>query len=168
MRTRSRPSVRSALMILAIFAALALGSQGASAQTPSALDGNWATRGFGSIVQFRPCSGARETLCGRIIWLWEPNDERGRPRVDNHNPDRALRARSLVGVEIVRGLRETSPGVWSEGALYNPDDGRTYTGTIRIRNGALELRGCALSLFCQTQTWRRPEDVFAAVQRLPQ
>lgn len=168
MRTRTRPGVRGVLMTLAIFAALAAASQSASAQTPSALDGNWATRGFGSIVQFRPCAGAPEAQCGRIIWLWEPNDERGRPRVDNHNPDRALRTRSLIGVEIVRGLRETSPGVWSEGSLYNPDDGRTYTGAIRIRNGALELRGCALGVFCQTQVWRRPEDVFAAVQRLPQ
>jgi uncharacterized protein (DUF2147 family) len=107
-------------------------------------------------------------MCGRIIWMWEPNDAQGRPRVDSHNPQRSLRARSLVGVEIVQNLRETSPGVWSEGALYNPDDGRTYTGEITLRNGVLELRGCALSVFCQTQIWRRPDDVLLAVRSLPQ
>lgn len=88
----------------------------------------------------------------------------GRSRTDARNPDRALRARPLVGVEIVRGLRETAPGVWTDGALYNPDDGRTYSGEIRLRNGLLELRGCALKIACQTQTWRRPRDVIAAVQ----
>jgi uncharacterized protein (DUF2147 family) len=72
----------------------------------------------------------------------------------------------LIGVEIVHGLRETEAGVWTGGQLYNPDDGRTYTGSIRLQRGMLELRGCALSIFCDTQTWRRPEDVFAQVRGL--
>jgi uncharacterized protein (DUF2147 family) len=105
-------------------------------------------------------------MCGAILWLWEPNDAAGRRRTDGRNPDRALRSRPLVGVEIVRGLRETAPGVWSDGAVYNPDDGRTYTGTVKVRGGKLELRGCALNVICQTQTWRRPDDVFAAVRGL--
>jgi Delta7-sterol 5-desaturase len=168
---RRKKPVRAgaAAMLLAIGLATAAATQGdASAQARVDIAGNWATRGFGSIVQFRPCAGAADTMCGRIIWLWEPNDERGRARTDAHNPDRALRARALIGVEIVSGLRQTAPGVWSDGALYNPDDGRTYTGAIRLQGGALELRGCALGVFCQTQVWRRPESVIAAVQGLPQ
>jgi uncharacterized protein (DUF2147 family) len=35
-----------------------------------------------------------------------------------------------------------------------------------VRGDQLELRGCALRIFCQTQTWRRPEAVIAAVQGL--
>lgn len=167
---RKKPArAGAAVLLLAIGLATAAIIQGdASAQTRSDIAGNWATRGFGSIVQFRPCAGAPETMCGRIIWLWEPNEQNGSARTDSHNPDRALRTRSLIGVELVRGLRQTEPGVWSDGALYNPDDGRTYTGTIRLRGGALELRGCALGVFCQTQIWRRPESVLAAVQGLPQ
>ena len=65
---------------------------------------------------------------------------------------------------LLGGLRETAPGVWGEGALYNPDDGRTYDGEIRLKGGTLELQGCALLVFCQTQTWRRPEDVVEAVK----
>lgn len=167
---RKKPArAGAAVLLLAIGLATAAIIQGdASAQTRGDIAGNWATRGFGSIVQFRPCAGAPETMCGRIIWLWEPNEQNGSARTDSHNPDRALRTRSLIGVELVRGLRQTEPGVWSDGALYNPDDGRTYTGTIRLRGGALELRGCALGVFCQTQIWRRPESVLAAVQGLPQ
>jgi uncharacterized protein (DUF2147 family) len=152
--------------ILALALVLATLPSESRAQRAAAITGNWATRGFGSIVQFRPCGASSETMCGRIVWLWEPNDGNGRPRTDNHNPDRTLRTRSLVGVEIVRGLRETEPGVWSEGALYNPDDGRTYSGTLRLNNGVLELRGCAMSVFCQTQLWRRPEEVLAQVRGL--
>jgi len=152
----------SALLRLLIVAAVATVPVVGNAQGRADITGRWATQGFGSVVEFRPCAGAPATLCGRILWLWEPNDGSGRPRTDRHNPDRALRSRSLIGVEIVRGLRETAPGVWSDGAVYNPDDGRTYTGVVRLRSGALELRGCALNVFCQTQTWRRPRDVIAA------
>jgi sterol desaturase/sphingolipid hydroxylase (fatty acid hydroxylase superfamily) len=162
---KKRPAI-AAPGILALALVLATLPSESRAQRAAAITGNWATRGFGSIVQFRPCGASSETMCGRIVWLWEPNDGNGRPRTDNHNPDRTLRTRSLVGVEIVRGLRETEPGVWSEGALYNPDDGRTYSGTLRLNNGVLELRGCAMSVFCQTQLWRRPEEVLAQVRGL--
>ncbi len=159
--------VVAALIALASASSFVIHSS-AYAQTSSSIAGNWATRGFGSIVQFRPCSGAPDTMCGRIIWLWEPHDAQGRARVDSQNPERGLRERSLIGIDIVRNLRETSPGVWSDGSLYNPDDGRTYAGEITLRNGVLELRGCALSVFCQTQIWRRPDDVLQSVRSLPQ
>lgn len=157
----------AALVALGLASSMSLQGE-AGAQTRADITGNWATRGFGSVVRFGPCENAPSTLCGRIVWLWEPNDAEGEPRLDFRNPDRASRTRSLIGIEIVSGLHQTSPGVWSDGSVYNPDDGRTYTGTIRLRGDALELRGCALSVFCETQIWRRPEDVLDAVRRLPQ
>jgi len=150
----------------ALCASLLLAASAATAEDGAGIAGLWATPGFGSIVELAPCAGAPATVCGRIVWLWEPNDERGRPRVDRNNPDRLMRTRPLVGTEIATGLRETAPGVWSEGRIYNPDDGRTYTGAIRARGVVLELEGCALRVFCETQTWRRPADVVAAVQSL--
>ncbi len=141
---------------------------GAMAQAPPPINGHWATTGFGSIVDLYPCADEPATLCGKIVWLWEAADKNGRPRTDSHNPARAQRSRALIGIELISGLRETAPGVWTDGALYNPDDGRTYTGTMRTKGAVLELRGCALGVFCQTQTWRRPEDVLATVDRLAQ
>lgn len=126
--------------------------------------GVWATQGFGSIVQFAPCADDANTICGRIVWLWEPHDQRGEPRRDSKNPDADLRARGLAGIQIVTGLREAEPGVWRGGRVYNPDDGRIYSGSIRLVDGTLRLKGCALRAFCQTQTWRRPSDVFAAIK----
>ena len=150
------------LLIFIACGGVALGE--AKAQSRSVIVGSWATQGFGSIVEFRPCAEDTKTLCGRIVWLWEENDASGRPRTDRHNPASELRSRPLIGIDIVRGLRETAPGTWSGGELYNPDDGRTYAGEIRVKRGTLELQGCALVIFCQTQTWRRPEDVIKAVK----
>lgn len=153
---------RSLLLLAMTFAGAAFNV--AQAQPRPEIAGRWATQGFGSIVEFRPCAEAPGSLCGRILWLWEANDSQGRARTDRHNPDHLLKTRSLIGIELVRGLHETAPGVWGGGAFYNPDDGRTYDGEIRLKNGTLELRGCTLLVFCQTQTWRRPEGVIEAVK----
>jgi len=148
-------------LLLAV-ATLSLAPRAAEAQTGADIGGRWATQGFGSIVELAPCGEADGAHCGRIVWLWEETDESGRLRTDRHNPDRALRSRSLVDIQIVSGLTKIAPGVWSDGALYNPDDGRTYTGTIRLKDDSLQLKGCALGVFCQTQTWRRAAGVVAA------
>jgi lathosterol oxidase len=168
-RRKPAPSARSriaATLVLALVLIPTLQGE-AHAQTQSGVVGNWATRDFGSIVQIRPCAGAPSTLCGRIAWLWTSTDGSQRPRLDEHNPNQALRTRPLVGVEIIRNLRAVAPDRWN-GELYNPDDGRTYSGAIQLRNGTLELRGCAMTVFCETQVWRRAEDVIAAVRSLPQ
>lgn len=168
-RSRARGKAASDATTAAMVALLAVAGAGlAPGRAEAARDGiagRWATEGLGSIVEIRPCAGAPDTLCGRILWLWTP-DEAGGRRTDRRNPDRSLRSRPLIGAEIVRGMRETAPGVWSGGSVYNPDDGRTYTGAARLRGGRLDLTGCALGVVCRTQTWRRPEKIVAAMRGL--
>ena len=144
---------------------LVLGLAAAEAATAEArpeLGGRWATEGFGSIVEFRPRTAVANEMCGRLVWL-APGPGR-RLRTARRKPDAALRVRPLVGIEIVRGLRQTAPDVWSGGRFYNPDDGRTYSGTLRLANGRLELEGCTPTVVCRTQTSRRPQDLLAAAQ----
>lgn len=161
-RLSSSPATRRGRTILAA-ALIALGSPSAAhAEEANPILGRWATSGFGSIVEIEVCEEAGETYCGTIRWLWEDKGKDGRARRDEKNPDPALRDRPLVGVELLRDLREEEPGVFTGGKVYNPDDGRTYSGSVRLEGEALILKGCALGLFCQSQTWRRPEDVLAA------
>lgn len=151
------------IALVASLAATAVAKAGPAGAAERDIAGRWATEGFGSIVEFQPCAGTPAELCGRIVRLWAPAPE-GRSRIDRNNPDPALRTRPLVGIAIVNGLRETLPGVWTGGRLYNPDDGRTYTGSARLRGGVIELKGCAYNVVCRSQTWRRPHDVLAAAQ----
>ena len=41
------------------------------------------------------------------------------------------------------------------GTVTDPRDDRTYSGTATVDGGVMKLTGCALKIFCKTQTWVR-------------
>ena len=109
------------------------------------INGTWLTEGGNSQVRIAPCGSFR---CATIVWT------RAEAR-DVNNPDPGLRSRSLVGVRLIADGRPEREG-WT-GTLYNPLDGRTYAGKLKVKGpGELELSGCVLAgLFCRSQTWTR-------------
>jgi len=118
------------------------------------LVGRWGTPS-GGVVEFATCGEPRRepSTCGRIAALGGPASGERR---DTRNPSTSLRARPVLGLEILSGLHPAGAGAWAVEALYNPDDGHTYRGAIYlVGDDRLELKGCALAILCQTQTWRR-------------
>jgi len=99
-----------------------------------------------------------DLLCGRIYWLKKPLSA-GQPKRDRNNPDAALRDRPLCGLVILSGFRRAKDGSWGAGHIYNPSDGRTYSGTITLEtDGSLRIRGyVGISLFGRTAEWVRPQ-----------
>ena len=89
-----------------------------------------------------------------------PNDAEGDPpRLDDKNPDPALRDRPLLGVTIMSGFAYNGDGRWSGGRIYDPNSGKTYKATIRqIDADTLKLRGyIGVSLFGRSDTWTRDD-----------
>jgi uncharacterized protein (DUF2147 family) len=80
-------------------------------------------------VQVFDCNGL---LCGRIVWLVNPRSATGQPDLDHRNPDPALRQRPLCGLTIIWGMQPNGPGRWSNGWLYDPEDGTTYDVTAEL------------------------------------
>tara|TARA_R110002167_G_scaffold58377_7_gene165457 strand:- start:292 stop:798 length:507 start_codon:yes stop_codon:yes gene_type:complete len=140
---------RMALFLAAIvLASLPFVRQGLAAS------GLWATERYTAQVRIEPCPEASDSLCGTIVWLWDPLDEDGQPKRDRENPDRDKRGRLLVGTAILQGFHTDGTGQWQGGHIYNPEDGATYEGTLRLKGpGLLEVTGCVL-MFCRSQTWR--------------
>ena len=131
------------------------------AQANESPAGRWATPGVAAIVELAPCSDT-SGLCGTIRWLWEANDEKGRPRLDTQNADATLRARPLIGLSILSGLAPAAGGSWA-GRIYNPEDGQTYRATLRrVGNDTLVIEGCVLFI-CQKQIWRSASALTAAL-----
>jgi uncharacterized protein (DUF2147 family) len=109
----------------------------ARAATPNDVAGDWATPGLGAVVRLGACPDDGERLCGRLIWAWDPS------RVQ----------RGSIGGQMLHDFAWRD-GAWVDGEVFNPQDGRTYSGSIRLDGDVLRLRGCA-GPFCQTQVWRR-------------
>lgn len=125
---------------LALFAALA-GPALAAGGDPSGL---WVTETGQSKIRVAPCGGG---YCGTIVAA--PGKA-----LDDKNPDPAQRSRSVIGVQILDARKPDSDGF--SGTLYNPNDGKTYSGSLRLKDPThLEVSGCVLGFVCKSQTWTR-------------
>lgn len=93
---------------------------------------------------------------GRIVWLKEPNNAEGKPKVDKNNPDENKRTVPLLGYTILKNFEYTSEA-WEKGTIYDPDNGNTYDCIIKMSdNNTLDVRGyIGVSLFGRTDTWKR-------------
>jgi uncharacterized protein (DUF2147 family) len=123
-----------------------LGSLGGPvfAQKGADLAGLWQTENAGSTVRIARCGTG---YCGMIAATPGPG-------LDAKNPDPTLRSRKLVGVQIMSA--GTPSGEGFEGSLYNPNDGKTYAGSLTPKGvDTVEVAGCVLSVLCKRQTWRR-------------
>jgi uncharacterized protein (DUF2147 family) len=137
-------------VLFAVMAALGLPST-ASAADPT---GTWLTEGGKSQVKIVRCGNA---LCGTIVWLKEPNDpDSGKAKTDFRNQDASRRSRALIGIEIVLGMQPSGTSDKWTGEVYNPEDGKTYSGSLTmIGVNELSLAGCVLAVLCKSQTWTR-------------
>jgi len=103
-----------------------------------------------SVIEIRACNNG-SSLCGFIVYA-------GRYGHDDLNPDPALRTRAICGLNILT-LTRFSNGVWRQGTVYNPEDGKSYSAALRKLNGNLLLRGyIGAEVFGETETWTAASD----------
>lgn len=119
----------------------------AYAQVPT-VRGYWRTPD-GSIVHIARCD---HRLCAVIAKLAAASA----PITDTRNPDPRLRSRALCGLRIGEGFLEIDPQHARDGHLYDPKNGRTYSGQMTATGNLLYLRGyVGLPLFGRTEIWAR-------------
>ena len=93
---------------------------------------------------------------GMIVWLKDPNDEAGKPRVDKHNKNANDKVKPLMGLLVLKRFKKNAKGNEYEGGnIYDPNNGKTYCGTITLVGKELKLKGsiCGLGLLSRTTTW---------------
>lgn len=122
----------------------------ASAQQGGSIAGRWRTDDGKAVITVAPCTAGSAALCGRIsrFLVAEPS---GGAR-DGNNPDRSLRTRPLMGVQVLSNL--TRNGQRWTGRGYSPEEGRHFNATVHVAGGQLNVRGC-VAVFCRTVTWTR-------------
>ena len=142
MRGRLAASCAMAVLWAAAFAA----------QAASPATGLWKAPRHDAVIELYDCGPA---LCGRVI---NSDMIKKYPELtDLRNKDLSLRNRPAKNLVIITGF-VGGPTEWTGGALYNPEDGNTYHGTIKITSAkTLKLTGCVIFPLCQSQTWIKAE-----------
>jgi uncharacterized protein (DUF2147 family) len=147
-RAKARCSAQVLWVTRAILAGLVLwlAVPAMSTAQPVSPAGTWLSENGEIQVRTAECGAA---FCGTIV-------SSRRFKTDANNPDRSLRSRPLVGIRMIWDLTPSPDGSW-RGSLYNPQDGRIYSGRVRVTAPtALELSGCVLGgLICRSQVWTR-------------
>jgi len=94
---------------------------------------------------------------GKIVWLRDPKDENGNPKVDKNNPDDAKKKTPLMGLQNLRGFSYDGNKKWVDGQIYDPENGSDYSCKMELTDeNTLEVRGfIGVSLFGRTDVWKR-------------
>ena len=93
---------------------------------------------------------------GKIVWLQNPTEADGSPAVDDKNPDKALRTRQVLGLNMLSGLKKTGDE-YSGGSIYDPGNGKTYNCSMKVEGDVLKVRGSLdrKGLIGRTMDWFR-------------
>jgi uncharacterized protein (DUF2147 family) len=143
------------LLLFGIFALLAMPLTGfAQSEEGDALVGIWEPGSGKAKVKI---SKIGEKYYGKIVWLKEPNDEKGNPKIDKNNPDESLRSTPLLGYRMLKDFEYKGNNTWENGTIYDPENGSTYNCVIKLKDeNTLEVRGyIGVSMIGRTDTWKK-------------
>jgi uncharacterized protein (DUF2147 family) len=127
----------------------------AAPAAPAGPAGRWATENNRSHIEIAPCG---QNFCGKIVWMAEPLDEAGQPKLDKNNPAEELRSRPLLGLQLLSDFTaDGEPGHWIGGKIYNPRDGEIYSASLALTDTqSLSVHGYVLMpLFGITKIWKK-------------
>ena len=93
---------------------------------------------------------------GKIVWLENPTEADGSPAKDDKNPDKALRSRQVLGLNMLHGLKKDG-AKYSGGKIYDPGNGKTYNCSMKVEGDVLKVRGSLdkKGLIGRTMDWYR-------------
>lgn len=94
------------------------------------------------------------TYSGKIIWLTQPNDKNGNPRLDKNNPDPDKRNQKILGLTIITSLKYSS-NKWSGGTLYGPKRGQYASCSFFLKSSEQLQITVSKGILSETKTWTK-------------
>lgn len=93
---------------------------------------------------------------GKLVWLKDPLDANGKPKLDKENPKNELTTRPILGMLFLTDFFYKE-GTWEGGTIYDPKTGKTYSCKISAEGkNKINVRGfVGFSMLGRTETWTR-------------
>lgn len=95
---------------------------------------------------------------GKMVWLKEPIDPvTQKPKVDKNNADVSMQNVPLKGYRLLKDFIYAGKDEWSEGTIYDPENGTTYSCVIKMKDdNTLDIRGyIGVKALGRTDVWKR-------------
>lgn len=161
-RLSTLPTLCRAALAVAVMVATGAGNGAAQQAKPApvppsavpSVEGTWIDHTGRGAIAIERC---KDRLCGRIVWLQDPNGKDGRPLTDGLNPDRARRGQPICGLQVIGDLRGFPGGVWDEGWIYDPEKGESFSLELRLKSAdTLQVTGyLGVKWLSETYLWKR-------------
>jgi uncharacterized protein (DUF2147 family) len=141
------------ISVLLFLAPLLCMSQGANDEANKIL-GLWQTGSGKGRIQITKYG---DKYGGKLVWLREPNDASGNPKLDDKNPDENKRKNPKLGLNNLLGFTYAGDGKYEDGTIYDPENGKTYKCVMNLEgNDVLKVRGyIGFTLIGRTDVWTR-------------
>jgi uncharacterized protein (DUF2147 family) len=135
--------------LYALTALLALAPLVYADEPEQAVIGNWLVQTKDGIIGITRADNG--TYQGTIVGGTDNS------RLDSKNPDPAKRHNPLRGTVIMTGLHYAGHGDWTDGAVYDPDSGKSYKVRMHLVDDThLTVRGfMGISLLGRNEQWTR-------------
>ncbi|HEY1023817.1 MAG TPA: DUF2147 domain-containing protein [Sphingobacteriaceae bacterium] len=117
--------------------------------------GVWLTASKNAKIQIYK---SNDRYFGRIIWADDLYEADGKTlRHDSKNEDPSKRNRTIKGLVLLNSFNYKD-GVWADGTIYDPQNGKTYKCKMELKNSDLHIRGyIGISMFGRTEVWQKLE-----------
>lgn len=143
----------------AVFGTVAFAPLAFAAEAGADPAGTWLVEDGRAKIHIEKCGADHKNLCGNVVWLKDPLDEKGQPKKDLKNPDPAKRSRPALGMQLINNLTPDDDDVYV-GQIYNAENGKMYDVKLHAEKQAeLNVKGCILSILCMSQHWTRVADL---------
>ncbi len=115
---------------------------------PDELSGVWLTEKGDSKIQIAKINSNWE---GKVIWLKDPVNKDGIPKLDKNNPDPLKRKQPIIGLTILSQLSFTDNKF--VGKVYSPEKGKTFDCEILLKDGGKLTLKVKAGIFKKEVEW---------------
>lgn len=126
------------------------------AANPDDVVGLWKTADGKGLIEISKSKDG--TYQGKIVGGEPRKDANGNPiKTDVNNPDPSKRNRPTIGIVIMTNFRFDGDDQWTDGLIYNPEDGKEYKCKMWLDDPkTLNIRGyVGFSLLGRTEKWTK-------------
>lgn len=125
---------------------------------PDMILGKWMTDTKNCIVEVYKQNAEYKA---KVLWFDVKNKKPMNEWVDEKNPDKTLRSRKLVGMEVLNKLHYNSEkNEWVDGVIYDATTGKKWDSIVWLaKDNSLKVKGFWLFRWIsQTKTFKRVSD----------